>query len=323
MSDVHEVKILVVEDEAITAMDIETELSGLGYQVCGIADDQVSALLLFETERPELVLMDIRLAHGDNGIAIAAEMVEKRDVAIVFLTAHSDAGTLSRALSVSPLAYIVKPFGSRELRTTIEVAIDKHRKDMEIRELARRLKASEADLVAAKEALAELAVTDPLTGLKNRRGLDQALDREWRRGSRDTTPVGIIMVDVDHFKAFNDTYGHVAGDDCLRRVAAVLRDVATRGSDVVCRYGGEEFVILLPNTSDEGTGVVAERVVEGIRDLAIEHVHPGGGSVVTVSAGFVAARPWAADDPEHAMRQADDALYLAKRQGRDRAVTAG
>jgi two-component system chemotaxis family response regulator WspR len=224
---------------------------------------------------------------------------------------------------VSPLAYIVKPFGARELRTTIEVAMDKHRKDMEIRELARRLKASEADLVAAKEALAELAVTDPLTGLKNRRGLDQALDREWRRGSQDTTPVGIIMVDVDHFKAFNDTYGHVAGDDCLRRVAAVLRDVATRGSDVVCRYGGEEFVFLLPNTSDEGTRVVAERVVEGIRDLAIEHARPGGGSVVTVSAGFVAARPWAADDPEHAMRQADDALYLAKRQGRDRAVTAG
>jgi diguanylate cyclase (GGDEF)-like protein len=323
MTTVREVKILVVEDEAITAMDIETELSGLGYRVCGIADDRASALSLFDNEKPELVLMDIRLARGDNGIAVAAEMVAKRDVAIIFLTAHSDAGTLSRALSVSPLAYIVKPFGARELRTTIEVAIDKHRKDMEIRELARRLKASEADLVAAKEALAELAVTDPLTGLRNRRGLDQALDREWRRGGRDISPLGIIMVDVDHFKAFNDAYGHVAGDDCLRRVAAVLRDVATRSSDVVCRYGGEEFVILLPNTSDEGTRVVAERVVEGVRDIAIEHGRSDARPVVTVSAGFVAARPWVTEDPEHAMRQADDALYLAKRQGRNRAVAGG
>jgi diguanylate cyclase (GGDEF)-like protein len=323
MSDVREVKILVVEDEAITAMDVETELSALGYRVCGIADDRESALRLFDGEQPELVLMDIRLAHGDNGIAIAAEMVARRDVAIVFLTAHSDAGTLSRALSVSPLAYLVKPFGSRELCATIEVAIDKHRKDLEIRELARQLKASEADLVAAKEALAELAVTDPLTGLRNRRGLDQALDREWRRGGRDRTPLGIIMLDVDHFKAFNDAYGHVAGDDCLRRVAVVLREVATRGSDVVCRYGGEEFVILLPNTSDEGTRVVAERVVEGVQELRIAHAHSNAASVVTVSAGFLAALPWVNDDPEHAMRQADNALYLAKHQGRNRAVSGG
>jgi diguanylate cyclase (GGDEF)-like protein/PAS domain S-box-containing protein len=176
----------------------------------------------------------------------------------------------------------------------------------------------------AEEALAEvnkhlklLAATDPLTGLKNRRAFDEQLGKEFSRSSRHHHPLSVLMVDVDFFKSFNDTYGHQAGDDALRSVARCLKDVARRPSDIVARYGGEEFALVLPDTDTEGATAVAELLCEAVRQLRIPNGRSARG-VVTVSVGLsTASRTNLLAAPEDLVRQADAALYLAKGQGRD------
>jgi diguanylate cyclase (GGDEF)-like protein/PAS domain S-box-containing protein len=176
----------------------------------------------------------------------------------------------------------------------------------------------------AEEALAEvnkhlklLAATDALTGLKNRRTFDEMLAKEFSRSSRHHHPLSVLMVDVDYFKSFNDTYGHQAGDDALRAVARALREVAKRPADIVARYGGEEFAVVLPDTDTGGALAVGELLCEAVRNLHIPNGRSSRG-VVTVSVGVsTASRSNLLAAPEDLVRQADAALYLAKGQGRD------
>lgn len=165
--------------------------------------------------------------------------------------------------------------------------------------------------------LAALAATDGMTGLMNRRTFDQALERELARGARDGTPLSVLMVDVDRFKSFNDHYGHVAGDDCLRRISRCMERCFKRPSDLVARYGGEEFAVILPNTSPEGAYHLALELRLAVRREVIEH----GGSengVVTVSIGAATANMEQAESRDELVRRADEALYAAKTAGRDR-----
>ena len=189
-----------------------------------------------------------------------------------------------------------------------------------------------AKLVEMAEQLNRLASVDPLTEIANRRIFEDTLQQEWRRSARDGVPVSLLMIDVDHFKQFNDTYGHQVGDQCLRNVASALSSAANRTSDVVARYGGEEFAILLPGTSEDQARMIAQRVIEKVHTLAIRHEHSSTAPYVTVSIG-VAGRQPQRSDVEGAVRHmasehhslvtaADQALYCAKRAGRNRAVTA-
>ncbi len=176
----------------------------------------------------------------------------------------------------------------------------------------------------AEEALSEmnkhlklLAATDALTGLKNRRTFDEQFGKEFSRASRHHHPLSVLMVDVDFFKSFNDTFGHQAGDDALRAVARCIKDVARRPADIVARYGGEEFAVVLPDTGTEGATAVAELLCEAVRNLRIPNGRSTRG-VVTVSVGIAtASRANLLAAPEDLIRQADAALYLAKGQGRD------
>ena len=180
-------------------------------------------------------------------------------------------------------------------------------------------KAFETRLQEANSELARLANVDALTGLMNRRGFDVALDSEYRRAVRELQPLGIILIDVDSFKAFNDLYGHPAGDDCLRRVALGVQRAVSRAADLVARYGGEELVVILPNTDLAGAQAMAEQIRLSIRALHVMHA----GSVfkqVTISAGATAWSPGTAETMEDLVRSADLALYEAKSTGRDRVV---
>jgi diguanylate cyclase (GGDEF)-like protein len=171
-------------------------------------------------------------------------------------------------------------------------------------------------LALANARLERLAVTDTLTGLANRRRLDEILDAEWRRAMRYRTTLAVAMIDIDHFKGYNDHYGHAGGDECLRRVAASLA-AAVRNTDYVARYGGEEFMIVLPETDLAGTRIVAERVRADVEALAEPHaVAPRG--IVTISIGIAAVDPSAADSVDNLAKTADTHLYEAKRQGRNR-----
>jgi diguanylate cyclase (GGDEF)-like protein/PAS domain S-box-containing protein len=172
----------------------------------------------------------------------------------------------------------------------------------------------------AEQRLGALAILDGLTGLSNRGRFDERLQEEWARALRESTPLSLLMIDVDHFKNFNDRYGHPAGDACLRSVAETLGAEARRPADLAARYGGEEFVLLLPNTEAAGCQMVGERVREGLRRLDIAHAMNSPSKRVTVSLGGATVWPCAEiqKKPSSLVDAADRALYAAKKGGRDR-----
>ncbi|MDD5175545.1 MAG: diguanylate cyclase [Sterolibacterium sp.] len=165
------------------------------------------------------------------------------------------------------------------------------------------------------------ASRDSLTGISNRRSFDDKLDIEWRRALRDDLPIALVMVDVDHFKRYNDTYGHQSGDECLRQVAQAMQNTLFRPSDLVARYGGEEFTMILPATDSEGVMVVAERIQDGIARLTIPHSRGEQGRV-TLSIGIASVVPQPGTGCEALIAAADAALYRAKHDGRNRIVVA-
>ena len=179
------------------------------------------------------------------------------------------------------------------------------------------------DMTTQKTAqieLERLAAHDGLTGLTNRRRFDERLDVELSRAIRDQQSMALIMIDVDHFKRFNDTYGHQMGDECLRDVASGLLTAVLRPSDLVARYGGEEFAVILPSVDQPGACAVAERIREIIAALAISHSGNDGQGVVTVSVGLACGIPARGTKEKDLITQADKALYQAKRSGRNRVV---
>jgi len=179
-----------------------------------------------------------------------------------------------------------------------------------------------AELEEINVRLQRLAVEDPLTGLANRRSFEAQLDEEWRRCLRQELPLAVMMLDVDSFKLYNDTYGHQAGDECLARIAEELRGYARRPGDCVARYGGEEFVIVWPGASADEACLEMQKLNEQIRRLRIRHHVSPVSDVVTVSIGVAACVPATHDSPFRLVREADMALYHAKKQGRDRCVQA-
>ena len=175
-----------------------------------------------------------------------------------------------------------------------------------------------------QDKLASLATTDGLTGLANRRAFDDRLVEEWARARRDGTQLSLLLIDVDHFKKFNDHYGHLSGDGCLRALGRILSTNARRPADLAARYGGEEFAVLLPNTGPDGCAEVGEGIRQALRDLAMLHAQNPPSRLVTVSMGAAAIVPSQTTvDCSALVAAADRALYAAKDSGRDRLVISG
>jgi diguanylate cyclase (GGDEF)-like protein/PAS domain S-box-containing protein len=178
-----------------------------------------------------------------------------------------------------------------------------------------------ADRKHLEEELAALALQDGLTGLANRRSFDQTIDLEWRRTVREMSELSLLLLDLDYFKQFNDEYGHQAGDDCLRSVAAATRSALSRPDDLACRYGGEEFAVILSRTNADGAIEIAERIRHAIEGLQIPHLGNSAAPVVTASIGIATALARAGGTmrmPEGLLQAADHALYRAKSEGRNR-----
>ncbi|MBL8480539.1 MAG: diguanylate cyclase [Sterolibacteriaceae bacterium] len=180
------------------------------------------------------------------------------------------------------------------------------------------------DMTVQKEAQAELerlALRDGLTSVANRRSFDDTLNAEWRRATRDGSTLSLLMIDVDFFKLYNDTYGHPSGDECLRRVAGALSKVVKRSSEEVARYGGEEFAVLLPSTDQQGACIVAERIRVAIEELAMPHAKSEVADHVTISIGVASMAVSLRGQPAQLIGIADQALYRAKQQGRNRVAS--
>jgi diguanylate cyclase (GGDEF)-like protein/PAS domain S-box-containing protein len=187
----------------------------------------------------------------------------------------------------------------------------------ERRQAERKIRELVEQLEIEKNAAELNAVTDSLTGLSNRRSFDESLKTEFFRLKRSGAPLSLIILDIDHFKKYNDTYGHLAGDTCLRQVSAVLKTVSGRLHDIVARYGGEEFVVIMPETERGGAAILAERIRMAVEKLAIPHSASDTADCVTVSLGVVTACTKALTDPEQVIALADEALYAAKHGGRN------
>ncbi|RRR77282.1 MAG: diguanylate cyclase [Candidatus Viridilinea halotolerans] len=471
-------RVLIVEDELITALDLEETLQRLGYEVSGVADTGTLALAMASQHPPDLVLMDITLRGSLDGVMVAEQLRKQFDLPVIYLTAHTDTPTVERAVQSGSFGYLIKPFDDNELQIALSMARAKYAVERELRQTQvqlqatvealerrnaelhvlhrlasdlqlattsgeacvamvgavreffpeaaglllihrerdgqiepifswgaerivsqafpaqicpalqrrqlearfdaqacaqcvreafastneiycvplatvqervgilllhhpeaaqptsdgdgttaadrRRLAAALADQaslglsnVLLRDALREQANRDPLTGLFNRRYLDEVMRREIVRARRENYPIALALLDIDHFKKINDNFGHSAGDAMLCSVARLLRD-AVRGSDIVCRYGGEEFLIVLPLTNAEAVLDRTEQMRLTIKQLLVEHdgkLLPS----ITVSAGITTIKS-SEDELQPALERADHALYVAKAAGRDRSV---
>ncbi len=182
------------------------------------------------------------------------------------------------------------------------------------------LQKAEAALITANQQLQKVARLDGLTGIANRRSFDEYLEKEWRRLTRTKSPLSLILCDVDYFKYYNDYYGHLAGDDCLRKIAQTIKETVKRSADLVVRYGGEEFAVILPNTSGKNAEKVVELIRTAIHKLHINHSASRVSKYVTMSMGVASVIPTQVESPQSLIAKADEALYYAKEKGRDRIV---
>jgi len=187
----------------------------------------------------------------------------------------------------------------------------------------RELYKMRSDLVESNRELERLSTLDALTGISNRRRFDYVLSEEWRRAARSKSPLALIMMDIDHFKSFNDAHGHVAGDNVLMQVGEVMQGAPRRAGDLVARYGGEEFAVILAETGPDGALQVAETVREEVLALQIAHGASPVHENLTISGGLASAVPRPGEDPTELIKRADQALYLAKQRGRNRVEVNG
>jgi diguanylate cyclase (GGDEF)-like protein len=265
------------------------------------------ALRLARDSAPDLILLDAEMP-GMSGFELLKMLKAESaltDVPVIFITSHSEAGFEVSALDMGAADFITKP-----LRTS--------------RVLARVRTQLRAKHMA--DELRRTATTDGLTGVANRRQFDLALESEWSRARRCSEPFSLLMVDVDHFKLYNDLYGHPQGDSCLCHVTHALLSVCKRPADLVARYGGEEFVILLPQTPRQGAQHIAQLVLDAVAANGIFHEKTQSTHFVTVSVGIGcfddASAPWAAESSGlcagDLVDAADSALYSAKQAGRAR-----
>lgn len=290
--------ILVVDDELSNIRAIEAALSS-EYQF-QFANGGAAALeQALSDNPPDLILLDIEMPtmSGYDVCAILKSHVNARDIPIIFVTMLGQVHQEARGLELGAADYITKPIEPTILRARVRTHVRlKHRADR----------------------LESLACVDALTQLANRRGFDRYLDIEWRRAAREGADLSLLMIDVDHFKPYNDILGHASGDRCLRSVAAELQRSLRRPADFMARYGGEEFAAVLPTTDSAGASIVAETLRSKIEALGLAHPNSSTGSVVSVSVGAATLQPRAQHSSKMLVEMADRRLYEAKRNGRNR-----
>ena len=308
-------KILVVEDSKVTVKVLTGYLAGMGVENPLVAETGTQALRTFRREHPDIVLLDARLPDID-GFEVASKIRKAEQgeewTAIIFLTAMNSDEDLARGIAAGGDDYLVKPVSETVFQAKVRAM-------QRLVGMQRNLVEVTHKLDAANAELQRLSTTDALTGIANRRALDDFLSREWRRCQRMEKPLSLVMLDIDYFKLFNDKYGHQAGDDCLKQVAAQIARAAPRASDLAARYGGEEFMLVLGETDLDGALWMAERVRQMIGDLKVVH-YATDSKFVAVSCGVVTVLPDDQHSIETLIESADAALYQAKRGGRDRVV---
>ncbi len=324
--------ILIVDDQLDNLRVLSTVLAKEGYHVRKALNGQM-ALTAVKTLPPDIILLDINMPEMD-GYEVCERL--KADpvncnIPVIFISILDDVLDKVKGIKAGGADYITKPFQFEEVIARVQNQVTIQRLQRELRETNQKLSEQnalllleiekrvkvESALQTANDKLQELVWVDSLTQVSNRRFLDDYLQREWQRSAREQLPLSFIMCDIDYFKSYNDTYGHVAGDDCLRKVARAIRYAVRRPADVVARYRGEEFAVVLPNTNFHGAVRVAENVRLRIKELKIPHSSSFVKNYITLSMGIATKVPVNPSLPETLIAASDKALYQAKLQGRN------
>ncbi|MBU3004464.1 diguanylate cyclase [Paraglaciecola arctica] len=291
--------VLVVEDDPISAIISTQALSDI-YDTHHVSDGRAAVDFCLMTP-PDLVLMDINMPgiSGLEACGILKRNVLTKDIPVVFITAASDPQSEDECWDAGCVDFISKPFSIKTLRHRVN---------------------SHLSVKILTDELKRLATSDALTNIKNRRFFDEYFLAQSKLAARNREPLGLLMVDIDYFKQYNDTYGHIKGDDCLKVVADALTKAFVRPTDCVARYGGEEFVVVLPSTDLKGMQHLGKYLIEIVHELKIEHLgSPFKKLTVSIGGALVEQGE---EQVENAIEQADKQLYTAKRQGRDKFLMA-
>jgi len=298
-------RILIAEDDITSRSILRAVLVKLGYDVIAVADGNEAWEELKKVDSPRIAVLDWDMP-GRSGPDVCARVRQKGDEEysyLILLTANSAQDNIIEGMRAGADDYIVKPYNRQELEVRIKAGA--------------RIIELQSELLAAKEKIKAQSRTDALTGIPNRRAVFEHLDGEINRTEREKKSISIAMLDIDNFKAVNDTYGHQAGDvvlkECVLRVSGSIRPY-----DILGRYGGEEFLLILPGTGEEKAAIVCERILDNVqaRPFCLDGVSIG----VTISIGLAT---WSGrEDVDKLVAAADKALYMAKEKGKNRVVFA-
>ncbi len=292
-------KVLIVDDQRFNIRLMAGILDGDQHELL-FATDGEQALEMASAQGVDLVLLDV-VMPGIDGYEVCRRLKDNDDtrtIPVIFVTSMSEVDDEAKGFDVGGVDYITKPLSPRTVRARVRTHLE---------------------LKHARDLLERLSLIDALTGIANRRRFDEHCDLEWRRCKRSGSPLSLLLVDVDFFKQFNDTYGHARGDECLQRIARVLGERFRRPSDLVARYGGEEFGVVLPDTDGPSARWLMERALADVRGMEIEHGHSSVDPKVTISLGGVSQVP-SSESHSTTLAKADDLLYAAKEGGRNRGM---
>lgn len=316
--------VLLVDDQLIIAEAIRRMLSDQQDIEFHYVTDAANACETARRLQPTVILQDL-VMPGIDGFGLIQqyrETAELSQIPVIVLSAKDDPKLKAHSFAVGANDYVVKLPDRLELLARIRYHSSAHISRLQRDQAFRFLRESQKNLAHANIELQKLAALDALTGIANRRRFDEVLQFEWQRGQRDQEPLSLILCDIDHFKNYNDTYGHLAGDLCLKKVAAVLTEHLKRPADLVARYGGEEFALVLPGTELEGAMILAQACRRHLERLALDNPEALPLGIVTMSIGVARIVP----NPESSMEKligcADQALYAAKRGGRNMVCNA-
>ena len=296
-------QILVVDDSRTQRFVINQYLTPLECEVI-LCESGEDALFRVSEQVPDLIVLDVEMPglSGFDTCKALRGLLQDHWVPIIYLTARTEPKDIVEGLNVGGDTYISKPVHEEVLSAIVKAML--------------RVSVIQAELMQANQKLDEVAHYDVLTQVMNRRGYEDMFVRLWKDHQRKKSPLTIMIMDIDHFKKYNDGYGHIQGDQCLRQVAQTLKGALKRPIDILARYGGEEFVVLLPGTDEEGAKNVAQRFIDAMRQANLPHKYSDTEPFVTVSIGLTQVR-FDSEDIKQVLERADKKLYQAKEAGRN------
>lgn len=302
MDELSKQQTVLIVDDAKENINVLAELLRADFKVRAATSGEKALEIAFSNNPPDLILLDVMMPQMDGYevCKILKASSQANGIPIIFITGKVNEEDEIYGFNLGAVDYITKPFSG----VVVKARVGMH-----------------AELKRYRDFLEGISYLDVLTDISNRRKFNEYLDSTWNFAEREPLPISMILMDIDHFKQFNDNYGHQGGDACLIQIAQALSEAVVRKTDFVARYGGEEFACILPNTNIDNAVIIAENFRLSIMALQIPHAYSSAGNTVTISLGVATIIPDRNSSSSALVKAADDALYRSKKSGRNKVST--